>query len=59
LDQLERRYCKDTPFFRPFYIGVAKGPFLPGLNVYNFNTFIKKENKTKKDYKKEYKKEYK
>jgi hypothetical protein len=31
LDQLERRYCKDTPFFRPFYIGVPKGPFLPGL----------------------------
>jgi hypothetical protein len=28
LDQLERRYCKDTPFFRPFYIGAAKGPFL-------------------------------
>jgi hypothetical protein len=31
LDQLERRYCKDTPFFRPFYIGAPKGPFLPGL----------------------------
>jgi hypothetical protein len=33
LDQLERRYCKDTPFFRPFYIGAPKGPFLPGLRV--------------------------
>jgi hypothetical protein len=22
LDQLERRHCKDTPFFRPFYIKV-------------------------------------
>ena len=32
LDQLERRYCKDTPFFRPFYIGARKGPFLWGLN---------------------------
>ncbi len=31
LDQLERRYCKDTPFFRPFYIGAPKGQFLPGL----------------------------
>jgi hypothetical protein len=20
LDQLERRHCKDTPYFRPFYI---------------------------------------
>jgi hypothetical protein len=28
LDQLEKRHCKDTPFFRPFYIGVRKGPFL-------------------------------
>jgi hypothetical protein len=33
LDQLERRYCKDTPFFRPFYIGAPKGPFLPGLSI--------------------------
>jgi hypothetical protein len=33
LDQLERRYCKDTPFFRPFYIGAPKGPFLPGLTT--------------------------
>jgi hypothetical protein len=33
LDQLERRYCKDTPFFRPFYIGAPKGPFLPGLST--------------------------
>jgi hypothetical protein len=33
LDQLERRYCKDTPFFRPFYIGAPKGPFLPGLSM--------------------------
>jgi hypothetical protein len=33
LDQLERRYCKDTPFFRPFYIGAPKGPFLPGLRL--------------------------
>jgi hypothetical protein len=33
LDQLERRYCKDTPFFRPFYIRAPKGPFLPGLRV--------------------------
>jgi hypothetical protein len=32
LDQLERRYCKDTPFFRPFYIRAPKGPFLPGLS---------------------------
>ncbi len=31
LDQLERRHCKDTPFFRPFYIGAPKGPFLWGL----------------------------
>jgi hypothetical protein len=28
LDLLERRYCKDTPFFRPFYIRARKGPFL-------------------------------
>jgi hypothetical protein len=28
LDQLERRHCKDTPFFRPFYIGAPKGPIL-------------------------------
>jgi hypothetical protein len=34
LDQLERRHCKDTPFFRPFYIGAPKGPFLPGLNIF-------------------------
>jgi hypothetical protein len=34
LDQLERRHCKDTPFFRPFYIGAPKGPFLPGLKKY-------------------------
>jgi hypothetical protein len=33
LDQLERRYCKDTPSFRPFYIGAPKGPFLPGLII--------------------------
>jgi hypothetical protein len=33
LDLLERRYCKDTPFFRPFYIGARKGPFLPGLMI--------------------------
>ncbi len=31
LDQLERGHCKDTPFFRPFYIGAPKGPFLWGL----------------------------
>ncbi len=31
LDQLERRHCKETPFFRPFYIGAPKGPFLWGL----------------------------
>jgi hypothetical protein len=31
LDQLERRHCKDTPYFRPFYIGAPKGPFLWGL----------------------------
>jgi hypothetical protein len=31
LDQLERRHCKDTPFFRAFYIGAPKGPFLWGL----------------------------
>jgi hypothetical protein len=36
LDQLERRYCKDTPFFRPFYIGAPKGPFLPGLKLIFF-----------------------
>jgi hypothetical protein len=30
LDQLGS--CKDTPFFRPFYIGAPKGPFLPGLS---------------------------
>ena len=37
-DLLERSYCKDTPFFRPFYIGAPKGPFLPGLTgtVYSF-----------------------
>jgi hypothetical protein len=34
LDQLERRHCKDTPYFRPFYIGAPKGPFLWGLNSY-------------------------
>jgi hypothetical protein len=34
LDQLERRHCKDTPFFRPFYIGAPKGPFLPGLRIH-------------------------
>jgi hypothetical protein len=35
LDQLEKRHCKDTPFFRPFYIGAPKGPFLWGLrNVF-------------------------
>jgi hypothetical protein len=28
LDQLKRRHCKDTPYFRPFYIGAPKGPFL-------------------------------
>jgi hypothetical protein len=31
LDQLERRHCKDTPYFRPFYIAAPKGPFLWGL----------------------------
>ncbi len=31
LDQLERRHCKETPFFRPFYIRAPKGPFLRGL----------------------------
>ncbi len=31
LDHLEIRHCKDTPFFRPFYIGAPKGPFLWGL----------------------------
>jgi hypothetical protein len=30
LDQLERRHCKDTPFFRPFYIGEQKGHFYEG-----------------------------
>jgi hypothetical protein len=38
LDQLERRHCKDTPFFRPFYIGAPKGPFLPGLSL-NFSQY--------------------
>jgi hypothetical protein len=38
LDQLERRYCKDTPFFRPFYIGAPKGPFLPGLTALTVNS---------------------
>ncbi len=32
LYQLERRHCKDTPYFRRFYIGAPKGPFLWGLN---------------------------
>ncbi len=32
LDQLERRHCKDTPYFRPFYIGATNRPFLWGLN---------------------------
>jgi hypothetical protein len=41
LDQLERRHCKDTPFFRPFYIGAPKGPFLPGLRVPNQTSLIK------------------
>ena len=36
LDQLERRYCKDTPFFRPFYIGAPKGPFLWRLTTGHF-----------------------
>jgi hypothetical protein len=40
LDQLERRYCKDTPFFRPFYIGAPKGPFLPGLSITTWNIQI-------------------
>jgi hypothetical protein len=40
LDQLERRYCKDTPFFRPFYIGAPKGPFLPGLIAMEHSTHI-------------------
>jgi hypothetical protein len=40
LDQLERRYCKDTPFFRPFYIGAAKGPFLPGLKLHKHEIFF-------------------
>ncbi len=31
LDQLERRHCKDTPYFRPFYIGLPNRPFLWGL----------------------------
>ncbi len=31
LDQLERRHCKDTPYFRPFYIGATIRPFLWGL----------------------------
>jgi hypothetical protein len=31
LDQLERRHCKDTPYFRPFYIGATNRPFLGGL----------------------------
>jgi hypothetical protein len=47
LDQLERRHCKDTPYFRPFYIGAPKGPFLWGLTeictlsvlILNFNVF--------------------
>ena len=46
LDQLERRHCKDTPFFRPFYIGAPKGPFLPGLkglsHEIDFKNFDKK-----------------
>jgi hypothetical protein len=46
LDQLERRYCKDTPFFRPFYIGAPKGPFLPGLilqySLHPFHFFVYK-----------------
>ncbi len=32
LDQLERRHCKNTPYFRPFYIGAPNRPFLWGLN---------------------------
>ncbi len=36
LDQLERRHCKDIPFFRPFYIGAPKGPFLWGFNQTTF-----------------------
>jgi hypothetical protein len=40
LDQLERRHCKDTPFFRPFYIGAPKGPFLPGLKSSLKDTYL-------------------
>jgi hypothetical protein len=43
MDQLERRYCKDTPFFRPFYIGAPKGPFLPGLTMNSFSLSWKSE----------------
>jgi hypothetical protein len=42
LDQLERRHCKDIPFFRPFYIGAPKGPFLWGLRRRFFSIHRKK-----------------
>jgi hypothetical protein len=44
LDQLERRYCKDTPFFRSFYIGAPKGPFLPGLKKQDSKSVMKRVN---------------
>jgi hypothetical protein len=45
LDQLERRYCKDTPFFRPFYIGAPKGPFLPGLKQITLDAILSPKKK--------------
>ncbi len=31
LDQLERRHCKDTPYFRPLTSGCQKGHFYEGF----------------------------
>ncbi len=41
-DQLERRHCKDTPYFRPFYIGAPNRPFLWGLTQSMVGWFFSK-----------------
>jgi hypothetical protein len=41
LDQLERRHCKDTPYFRPFYITAPNRPFLWGLKLVPVKSTLK------------------
>ncbi len=53
LDQLERRHCKDTHFFRPFYIGAPKGPFLWGLKKTILYSTLVLKNPYKKSAKQE------